>query len=59
MPSNKPRFTVRAEQEILDKIGFIAKKNERNTTQEIVFLMKNRIEEYEKEHGKITITDQR
>lgn len=59
MPSNKPRFTVRAEQEILDKIGFIAKKNERNTTQEMVFLMKNRIEEYEKEHGKITITDQR
>lgn len=57
MPSTKPRFTVRAEQEVLDKIGYIAEQNERTTTQEIVFLIKQRISQYEQENGKIEIPD--
>lgn len=55
MPSEKPRFTIRADQEILDKIGYIAEKNERNTTQEIVFLIKQRITQYESKHGPIQL----
>lgn len=55
MPSEKPRFTVRTEQETLDKIAFIAQQNERTTTQEIVFLIKQKIREYEREHGEIEI----
>lgn len=55
MPSKKPRFTVRTEQEVLDKIGYIAEQNERTTTQEIVFLIKQRIAKYERENGEIEI----
>lgn len=58
MPSEKPRFTVRTEQEIIDKISYIAKENERSTTQEIAFLMKKRIKDYENEHGEITINQE-
>lgn len=57
MPSTKPRFTVRTEQEVLDKIGYIAEQNERTTTQEIVFLIKQRIAQYEQEHGRIEIPE--
>ena len=35
MPSKKPQFVIRAEQEILDKIAYIASENERSSTQEI------------------------
>lgn len=57
MPSEKPRFTIRTEQEVIDKIGYIAQKNERSSTQEIVYLMKRRIKEYEKENGKIILEE--
>ena len=58
MPSIKPRFTIRTEQEILDKIGYIAEKNERTTTQEIVFLIKQRIAQYESKHGSIQLPEE-
>ena len=50
MPSKKPQFVIRTDQEILDKIAYIAKENERNTTQEIVYLLKQKIKAYEAEH---------
>lgn len=53
MPSKKPQFVIRTEKEILEKISHIANENERSTTQEIVYLIKNRIKEYEAEHGEI------
>lgn len=55
MPSTKPRFTIRTEQEVLNKIEYIAQQYERNTTQEIVFLIKEEIKRYEKENGEIVI----
>lgn len=55
MPSNKPRFTIRAEEETLDKIKYIADQYERNPTQEIVFLIKEEIKRYESENGEIVI----
>ena len=54
MPSKKPQFVIRTEQEIIDKITAIAKENERSTTQEIVYLIKQRIKDYEQAHGTIT-----
>lgn len=51
MPSDLPRFTIRTEQDILDKIAYIAEDNERSSTQEIVYLIKQRIKEYETENG--------
>ncbi|MCI6139657.1 MULTISPECIES: Arc family DNA-binding protein [Clostridium] len=53
MPSKKPQFVIRAEQEILDKIAYIESENERSSTQEIVYLIKQRIKSYEQEHGEI------
>ena len=40
MPSKKPQFNIRCEQEIIDKIAYIAEQNERSTTQEIVYRIK-------------------
>ena len=57
MPSKKPQFVIRADQEVFDKIGYIARENERNTTQEIVYLIKQRIKQYESIHGEIKLDD--
>ena len=55
MPSNKPQFVIRADQSIIDKIKYIAEQNERSATQEIVYLIKKEIAEYEREKGEIII----
>ena len=55
MPSKLPRFTIRTEQDIIEKISYIAIQNDRSTTQEIVHLIKNEIKNYEQEHGEIEI----
>ena len=57
MPSKKPQFVIRTEHEVLDKIAYIARENERNSTQEIVYLIKQRIKSYEQEHGEIQIEE--
>ena len=43
MPSKKPQFVIRADKEIFDKIAYIAKENERSATQEIVYMLKQKI----------------
>lgn len=55
MPSNLPRFTIRTEQDIIDKITYIASEYERSGNQEIVYLIKQRIKEYEAEHGQLIV----
>lgn len=56
MPSRLPRFTIRTEQDIIDKISYIAIQNDRSTTSEIVHLIKGAIKTYEQEHGEIEIS---
>lgn len=55
MPSKKPQFVIRTDNETLEKIKYIAKENERSTTQEIIFLIKQEIKKYEAEKGEIPI----
>lgn len=55
MPSKLPQFNFRTEQEILDKIKYIAEKEDRSASQEIVHLIKKRIERYEEDHGIIKL----
>lgn len=55
MPSKKPQFVIRTDNETLEKIKYIAKENERSTTQEIIFLVKQEIKKYEAEKGEIQI----
>ena len=58
MPSKKPQFLIRTDQEVIDKIAYIAKQNERSTTQEIVYRIKQIINDYESDHGEIIITEE-
>ncbi len=53
MPSDLPRLTVRMEQELINKINMIAKKENRSTNQQINYILKKYIEQYEKENGRI------
>ena len=55
MPSKKPQFIIRTDKEILDKISYIANENERSTNQEIVHMIKQRINSYESIHGEIKL----
>ena len=56
MPSKKPQFNIRADKEILEKIAYIAEQNERSATQEIVYMIKKRIEAYEAQNGEIDLS---
>lgn len=53
MPSDLPRLTVRMEQELIDKINMIAKKENRSTNQQINYILKKYVEQYEQENGHI------
>lgn len=55
MPSKKPIFTIRAEQELFDKISLIAEENGRSANKEIIQLIKQAVQKYEEEHGEISI----
>lgn len=48
-----PRYTLRVSQVLLDKIAYIAEYEGRTKNKEIEQLIKKRINEFEKEHGKI------
>lgn len=58
MPSKKPQFIVRADKEILDKLAYIAKENERSANQEIVYMIKQKISAYESIHGEIKLPEE-
>lgn len=57
MPSKLPQFVIRTEKEIIEKISYIAKKNERSANQEIVHMIKQRIKSYESINGEIKIEE--
>ena len=53
MTDNKSRFTLRVEQELLDKLGYIAEYEGRTKNRELEQLIKKRIREFEAKHGEI------
>lgn len=55
MTSKLPQFVIRTEKETLDKIKYIAEENQRSATQEIVYMIKQKIKAYESIHGEIKI----
>lgn len=57
MPSKKPQFVIRTEKDILAKIAYIGKENERNSTQEIIYLIKQRIKEFESINGNLIVAE--
>lgn len=55
MTSKLPQFVIRTDKETLEKIKYIADENQRSTTQEIVYMIKQKIKAYESIHGEIKI----
>ena len=55
MKDDFPRYTLRISQILLDKLGYIAEYEGRTKNKEIEQLIKKRIAEFEKEHGKIEL----
>ena len=56
MIDNKARFTLRVDQELLDKLGYIAEYEGRTKNRELEQMIKRRIREFETEHGEIPET---
>ena len=50
-----PRYTLRVPQMLLDQIGYIAEYEGRTKNREIEQLLKRRVAEFEREHGKIPL----
>ena len=48
-------YTLRVEQELLDKFGYIAEYEGRTKNRELEQMIKKRIADFEKEHGKIEL----
>ncbi len=55
MPSNLPKIVARTDQETIDKFKFIAKNEERTVSQQMIYLVKEAIKQYEAEKGEIPI----
>ena len=53
MPSDLPRLTVRMEKELIDKVNILAKEESRSTNQQIVYILKKYVEQYEQDNGRI------
>ena len=53
MTDSKARFTLRVEQELLDKLAYVAEYEGRTKNRELEQLIKKRIREFEAEHGEI------
>lgn len=56
MKENLPHFTLRISQNLLDKIGYIAEYDGRTKNKEIEHLIKQKVKDFESEHGKIDLT---
>lgn len=54
---NLPRYTLRINQIMLDKLEYVARYNGRSKNKEIEMLIRQHIREFEKENGKIELED--
>lgn len=57
MPSSMPQFTIRIDSLLLKKIRYVAEYNARSANREVETLIKDHVEQFEKEHGTITFDD--
>lgn len=57
MKDNLSRYTLRIDQALLDKLGYIAEYESRTKNRELEQMIKNRIRDFEQEHGEIDLRD--
>lgn len=55
MKDNLPRYTLRINQILLDKLEYVADYNGRSKNREIEMLIRKHIREFEAENGKIEL----
>lgn len=55
MPSKKPMFTLRTDQENIDKLKIIADIEGRSDNKQLEYILKKFIESYENQNGTINI----
>ena len=55
MSDTLSRYTLRVEQELLERLGFIAEYEGRTKNKELEQMIKKRVREFEAEHGKIDL----
>lgn len=55
MPSDLPRYTLRIDPALLEKVSFIARENDRSTNKEIERALRKLVADFEKENGVIVI----
>ena len=55
MKDSLSRYTLRVEQELLDKLGYIAEYEGRTKNKELEQMIKKRIRDFEAEHGPIEV----
>lgn len=55
MPSDLPRYTLRIDSVLLEKVAYIAKGNDRSTNKEIERVLRKLVADYEKENGPIPV----
>ena len=53
MKDNLSRYTLRVDQALLDKLGYIAEYEGQTKNRELEQMIKKRISDFEKEHGEI------
>lgn len=53
MPTNKRVFTLRIDDELYEKLKFVADKNKRSLNRQIEFLAEQCVGKYEQEFGEI------
>ena len=57
MPSKMPQFTIRIDPLLLKKFRYVAESNARSANREAETLIKEHVENYERQHGTITFDD--
>ncbi|MBS1434862.1 MAG: hypothetical protein HP015_02320 [Oscillospiraceae bacterium] len=57
MKDNLSRYTLRVDQALLDKLGYIAEYEGRTKNRELEQMIKKRIRDFEQEHGEIDLHD--
>ncbi len=55
MADDKVRYTLRIEEHLLEKLGYIAEYEGRTKNRELCQMIKQRIAEFESEHGPIEL----
>lgn len=57
MPSKLPVIKANTTQNNIFKMGVIARAHKRSVSKELEFLIENHIEQYEREHGEIALSN--